>query len=480
MTTRSARRERVRRRRRRQLAIGFAVAAAVFVSVTGIAGWKLNHNITRLNILDQLGDRPSRTSGPAAALNILVMGSDTRQGIGTDEYGTDTVEGGAHSDTNLLVHLSADRSNAYVVSIPRDSMTMAPKDCADPASTVADGEMRQWNYNFNKGGPGCVVKTFEGLTGIFVDHFVVIDFRGFQEMVDGLGGVDVCLPEPIKDADAHLDLPAGKQRLDGKQALGYVRVRKTVGDGSDLGRIKRQQAFMSSMAQEATKTSLLLRPDRLYSFLDAATGSMTADHELGIGAMKDIADSLKGFGVENLRFVTVPTETYPDDPNRVQWKESAETLWTAIRQDQPLPTAKKKPATPDRPLTVSPDQVEVQVVNDTPAAGLDAQEAQALVVQGFQAVAASLPAQETKGVEVRHGAATVEAAKTVAAAFPGARLVVDETLGSVVQVRLGLGAENVAEVPNRLGAEPVPTPSVSAPAAPDEIEERTADTDICA
>lgn len=326
--------QRPRRRWARQLAWVVCIAL-VLSSAVGVVYVRLASNIHRLDISALLGeDRPARAQGP---LNVLVMGSDTRTGIGTTKFGTDTVEGGAHSDTNLLVHLSADRQRAVVVSIPRDSMTRAPRDCTDPRSRAQDGPVRQWNRNFTLGGPACTIRTLEAATGVFVDHFVVVDFRGFADMVDALGGVDVCTPVPIRDEDSALDLPAGRHHLDGEQALGYVRVRKTLGDGSDLGRIERQQAFLSSVAQEATSSRLLARPDRLYRFLDAATRSMTTDPGLSVSGMQDIAASLQDLGVENIELVTVPTRPYPRDPNRVELAPAATGLWAAIREDRELP-----------------------------------------------------------------------------------------------------------------------------------------------
>lgn len=475
------RRHEVARRRARKTAIAAVCVAALVVAVSVAAVMKLSGNISRFDIGTGSGSRPENSGGSDGPLNILVIGSDTREGIGTTEYGTDTVEGGAHSDTNLVVHISADRKSAFVVSIPRDSMTMAPKDCADPASTVANGEIRQWNYNFNLGGPACTVKTLEGLTGVYIDHVVVIDFSGFQRMVDALGGVEVCLPQPLVDEDAHIELPAGRQKLDGKEALGYVRARKSLGDGSDLGRIKRQQAFMSSMAQEATKSSLLLRPDKLYSFLDAATESMTADEDLSLNTMRQIAGSLRSFGIDKLTFVTVPTEPYADDPNRVQWKEKpAADLWDAVRNDTALPGSEKKPKAEPKQLTVSPDAITVSVVNDTATEGLAGQEAAALTVQGFRASVGDVaPTGEHEGVEVRHGAGGAEAARTVAAAYPGATLVEDDTLGEVIQLVLGAGAPTAAEVPNRIGTDPIPSPIHSAPPGDEEIQSRNAAEDIC-
>lgn len=465
---------------------GSLVAVALVLALAAYA--KFNSNITRIDVSRMLGVRPTTTAASAGAdtaVNILVMGSDTRVGIGTDAYGKDTVEGGAHSDTNLLVHISADRDRVLVVSIPRDSMTKAPKTCSDPNSTVANGEVRQWNYNFNVGGPGCTIKTLEGLTGIFVDHYVVIDFRGFQQMVDALGGVPVCTTTDIADKDAQFTLAAGRHVLNGKQALGYVRVRKTVNDGSDLNRIKRQQAFLSSVAQEATSKGLLLRPDKLYGFLNAATKSMTTDPQMGFGTMTSLANSVRNLGVDKIEFVTVPTQVYPKDPNRVEWRDSAAKIWAAIRADQPLPGAGTKPtatssSTP-APLTVSPEKIQVRISNDSGVEGLALQAGAALGVQGFQIAGyANGTPGDVSGAVIVYGQGQKEAARTVAAAFPGSTLKVDATVGQVIVVRLGPGAANPVAVPNRLGSDPLPAMTVSAgSSATDGLETRKADADIC-
>lgn len=480
-TTRAARREHrlAQRARLRRRALKVTGAGAALVVAAGLAvTMHLGNNISRVDIAHGSAERPDDVDG---ALNILVIGSDTREGLGTTEYGTGTAEGGARSDTNLLVHISADRESAYVISIPRDSMTQAPTDCADPKSTVANGEVRRWNDNFNQGGPACTVKTLEGLTGIYIDHVAVVDFSGFQSMVDGLGGVDVCLPKPVSDADAQIDLPAGRQRLDGKDALGYVRMRKTLGDGSDLQRIERQQAFMSSMAQEATKTSLLLRPDRLYRFLDAATKSMTADEDLSLTRLTSIASSLRDLGTEELVFVTVPTEPYPADINRVQWRtEASDELWAAVRNDTALPGAERETKAAPKP-TVAPSEITVSVVNDTGVTGLAAQEAAALEVQGFGVQIADVaPTSSVTGVVVHHARGDTASARTVAAAYPGAKLKVDPQLTKgATRLVIGAGADPAREVPNREGTDPLPSHSVTAPPAPTAVKSRTADQDIC-
>ena len=475
----------------------FGVAALlVVVLVLGIGAYlKLTGNIHRLDISGALGQRPQQQATTDAVtnlppLNIMVMGSDSRSGGGFGKTATEYGSTGARSDTNLVVHLSADRKSAIVVSIPRDSMTKAPRDCKNKQDTVQNGVMRQWNQNFTLGGPACTIRTFEGLTNIYINHFVVIDFRGFERMVNALGGVTVCTPQPINDKDSHLTLPAGRSKINGKQALGYVRVRKTIGDGSDLGRIDRQQAFMSSVVQEATKSSLLLRPDRLFRFLDAATQSTTTD--MDIGQMKDLAQSLRAIGMDQIRFVKLPTTTYPPDPNRVQWTPAAETLWASMREDKPLPgttrpsgttsaTASPTPTTPK--LTVSPRDIQVRVTNDSGVPGLAKQDAAALTVQGFTVSSyVTGTGAPTHGVVVRYGPGMADAARTVAAVFPGAQTREDQLLGSTIELSMGLDSPNPVEIPNRLGSQPLPKPSVTATTGPTSTETfkaRTANQDIC-
>ena len=208
-------------------------------------------------------------------MNILLMGSDTRADLedASEFGGTGGDMGGARSDTTLLVHLSADRKSAIAASIPRDSMVKIPN-CDDPDATLEGAETRMFNSAFSIGGPACTVRAVEQNTGVSIDHFAVVNFEGFQAMVDALGGVDICVAEDASDPKTHLDLKAGTHHLGGRDALRFVQSRKGFGDGSDIGRIGRQQDFLSAVAREATDAKLLLRPDRLLGFLDAATKSL--------------------------------------------------------------------------------------------------------------------------------------------------------------------------------------------------------------
>lgn len=479
---RAQRRARAQRRRRRALT-GISVVATLLVVGLVVTYLRLNGNIDRLDVSEAVGkDRPTPVGNQASGpLNILLIGSDVREGDGNEDYGTGSWEPGQHSDTNILLHISGDRKSVTMVSIPRDSMVPAPVDC-DSAAPEEEWRVHQWNQNFNTGGPGCVIRTLEGNTDIFVNHFAVVDFSGFKDMVDALGGVEACTPVDIDDPKAEFTLAAGRHTLDGEQALGYVRTRYSVGDGSDIGRIKRQQAFLSSVAQKATDTELLLRPDKLLRFLGAATSSLQTDPDFGLGPMKDIAGSVKNIGVDKIQFVTVPTETYAPDPNRVQWAPAADELWEAIRTDRELgaPTPTPSP-TSTEPLTVSPDEIEVRVVNSSGVVGLAKQAVAGLRVQGFADLSSANGDTVVKGVTVEYSGDRAEAARTVAAAFPGATVKeADEDLGRQVRVTLGSGAPDVVEVPNRLGDEPLPTPTLSStPSSSGTIEARKASDDIC-
>jgi LCP family protein required for cell wall assembly len=343
--------------------------------------------------------------------------------------------------------------------------------CTDPDATLNGAETLMFNSAFSIGGPACTVKAVEQNTDIPIDHFAVVNFEGFQAMVDALGGVDVCLSESVSDDQANLELEAGTQRLGGEDALGFVRSRKGFGNGSDIGRIERQQDFLSAVVREATDTKLLLRPDRLLGFLDAATKSLTTDSELGsIRALSDLALQVKNLEPEQINFVTVPNRTYPADPNRVEWTDDADALWEAIRSDEPLPGTEPEPTesasatTPPAPVpTVSPDELSVKVINSSGVSGLAVQASEALAAQGFEISGRDNGAVgEIDGAVIRHPADQAEAAVTLQAAFPGSTLEADDSLTDSFEVELGSGAPSVVEVPNRLGSEPLPEQPIAA------------------
>ena len=282
---------------------------------------------------DVLTNRPAKkkVEGPKEPLNVLVMGSDTREGEGN---AIDKEVGGGGSDTTILLHLSADRKRAYGISIPRDSMVDRPE-CdhgAIPAATY-----QQWNAAFAIGGPACTIQQFEQLTGVRLDHYVTVDFNGFRDMVDAVGGVEVCIPETIDDRAHGIYLEAGTREVSGKEALSYVRQRYAVGDGSDIGRMKRQQAFAASMANKVISAGTLTSPPRLYGFLNAATKSLTVDRDLSnLGKIAKLGIEFRDINPDNIQFLTIPWQWDPQDPNRVIWAPEAAKVWERIVNDEPL------------------------------------------------------------------------------------------------------------------------------------------------
>lgn len=319
-------------------AVGLTMATVLVVVVgVGVLVYRhLSGNITSVDINKALGtSRPSEIAEPNKPhrpINILLIGSDTRQG----QKGHFGVVAGARSDTTILLHINADRTLAYGISIPRDSMVERPA-CTTASGSVDPGGLDMFNAAFSVGGPACTVKTVESLTHIRIDHFVEVDFNGFRGMVDALGGVKVCLPYAVHDDVGHINLPAGTHTFDGFESLQYVRERHAFSGGSDIGRTYRQQAFLASMANKVISAGTLLNPIRLYKFLDAATKSLTTDTGLdSVAKLASFADQVKGIGRKNIQFMTVPTQAWPPDANRVEWMPSANKIWYRIRYDEQL------------------------------------------------------------------------------------------------------------------------------------------------
>ena len=480
----------------RRLLASFAFIMAAVLGFGTFTLIKLQGNIESVDISGMLGDRPAILAGRDAdtnelPLNILLVGSDSREELADpDEFGGENkltlVD---HSDTTILLHVSADRERAYGISIPRDSMVRRP-DCKNPRDNPRTAPIGMFNAAYKDGGIGCTVRTVEANTGVRIDHYAVVNFEGFRDMVDALGGVDMCIAEPIDDEATGLKLKAGNQHLDGTESTKFVRARKSLGDGSDLGRIDRQQVFLSALIREATDSKLLFRPDRLYNFLDAATQSVTMDPDLAsVRRLSDLSLQVRGLKPENIAFMTVPTRTYQPDPNRVEWTEEADAIWEATKLDRPLPgTAPAGDAAAEAPEpTVSPDEIRVSVVNSSGTSGLARQAADVLTAQGFEVLDVGNGEEAIQGVVIRYPPGESETVKTLQAAFPGATLVPNEKLVNTYEVDLGRGAPDVAEVSNRIGTGKLPEQPLKArtgggadgspaPSAPP----RVASDDVCA
>ncbi|MFD9500247.1 LCP family protein [Streptomyces sp. NPDC060035] len=328
--------------RRRHWLRWTALAASFLVLVAAGVGWwlykKLDGNITTdTSAAAELKAYEKERPSPIAqdAQNILLIGSDTRSGDNR-KYGRD--DGGSQrSDTTILLHLAADRRSATAVSIPRDLMVDIPS-CHPEDGKATRKQFAQFNWAFELGGTACTIRTVESMTGIRVDHHMVIDFSGFKDMVDAVDGVEVCLKEPVKDDDAHLELPAGRQKLNGEQALGYVRARKSIGNGSDTERMDRQQKFLGALVNKMQSNGVLLNPTRLYPVLDAATKSLTTDP--GLDSLRDLYDLVRGMRnvpTEKVQFLTVPRQPYRANPNRDELVQpDADRLFEQLRKDEPV------------------------------------------------------------------------------------------------------------------------------------------------
>lgn len=353
--------------------LAFSVSGAAALSAT------LNGNVDRVD-LSGLVAAPTTTAtatqtpdpddpNAGSPVNILLLGSDQRTGENEAIGGADS---SMASDTTIVLHISADRTRAELVSIPRDSMVRIPSCTFSNGGSSKARSKAQFNEAFaigwNGGGDmasaaACVWSTVQENTGVTIDHVAVVDMAGFQKMVDAIGGVDICIPQPMQDLKyTGLDLAAGYQHLDGVTALQFARARHVTGtDGSDLTRIGSQQRLISAMVNEVLSTDTLTNVPELISFLSAATSSLTLDEKLTLPVLTGLAYNARNIGAGNITFMTIPVTADPDDKNRVVWASDAATVWSNMAQDLPL-VASETPA--PAATTPAPD---VSAATSTPA-----------------------------------------------------------------------------------------------------------------
>ena len=470
-------------RRRKILAwVAGSLAVVLLLAATGayLVYRHLNANLHQVNVSGLLGSRPVDLHPQAE--NILVIGSDTRAGQGRG-YGSAAQLNTDHSDTLLIVHIAASRKWADVMSIPRDSWVNIPAcrmgngQLASPTTFKINEAFTLGNLYGNKTalGTACVIKTVESNTNIHIDHFVVVNFDGLKDMVNAVGGVPECNTKPIHDPKSGLHLSAGHHLLNGRQALGYVRARYTLGDGSDLERITRQQAFMSALVGQVKAKEL--NPIALYRFLDAATRSITIDSQLGgIHGLYDLATSLKNLPPGKVTFFTLPTypRSYvdPTDTANLLWTQPQDSLiFQAFRNDQPVSQALlKHPRVPH----LSRAKISVVVMNGTTSFGLQDTVGADLQQYGFK-----VPHMRTAGSQavsqtvIRYHAGQEAEALLLAKDLPGASLAQEsgpaEAIGTG-HITLLLGADYGTAV--TMG--PAATPQPASTFAP-----RTASQNIC-
>ncbi|KOU35666.1 LCP family protein [Streptomyces sp. WM6378] len=474
-----------RNKRSRARIAGVTVLSVVVLAVAG-GGWiyfQLNGNI---KTFDDGGVSANRPAASTKGSNVLVIGSDTRSGDNAS-YGHGTGDIG-RSDTAFLMHVYSDQKHAVAVSIPRDSLVDIPP-CKLPNGTwTKDKHNVMFNSAFEvgetvEGNPACTQNTVEKLTGLRVDHTVVVDFAGFAKMTEAVGGVQVCVPNDVYQGDLNPNLhhkgdrifAKGPQTVSGQKALDYVRIRHGIGDGSDIGRIQRQQAFVGSLIKKVKGNGL--DPTSLLPLATAATKSMTVDPGLGsANKLISFAMSMKDIDLHNTKFVTLPWRY--EGPRVAVVKPEADALFAALRADRTVDgqdaagkgaSAAPSPAA-SAPAPASGQGISVAVYNGTIEKGLAGKAAESLKSAGFTVTNATTAAtQDYTHTVIEYGANDEAKAKTLATHFPGALMRQSKTPG--LSVILGTQYKES-------GADAAPSAPASVPPAVAD-KARSADDNIC-
>ena len=449
--------------------VAFVTVCAVTATVTAAAlVWYGEQQIAEVNVETQL---PGDTDGDGSidipelqnVRNVLIVGSDSREGLSRKErsrLGTGQFSG-TRTDTIMLIQLDPKRRGAAMMSFPRDLLVER-----------CDGTQGRINSAFeigassDVGGPTCLVRTVSQLTNIPIHHYAQIDFAGFVDVVDTLGGVKLFLQEPIKDPDAHVDLPAGCVTMNGKEALGFVRVRKI---DSDFGRIARQQRFLREVIDQVTSAGVALNVPKLFRLVEVGARSLDTDPSLSLSVMRQIAFSFRDIKSESIDTRTVPgfNRVISGAAYVVVDEEPAEALFAAFREGVAAPENVGKKAPGDVKVADVPP---LEILNGTPMEGLAATAAKALEARGFEVAGTGNADKEAPRTRIIHPPRRAEEARLVRELFPRAVLVPDDG-ASGLRVELGAdtnrdrllavqatptGAPEPEEQPTFKGAEPAP------------------------
>lgn len=422
---------------RRPAVIVTSALAALVLLASGVLYTRYLHyngNLTRAAGVI----KPGGAEATGGAENVLLVGSDSRTGTAPGfAQATDAADQvvGQRSDTVILAHLAKGHDKATLVSLPRDSWVTIPA-YTDPKGVAHPAHKDKLNAAFSLGGAPLLVSTVQQLTGIHIDHYAEVDFEGFLNMVNALGGVDICLSKPAHDVMTGINLPAGHQHLNGTQALAYVRQRYGLALG-DIDRIKRQQQFLASMMRKVVSAGTLTNLAKLNAFLDALTKSVTVDQGMSVGDMAKLALKLKGLSTGNVVLTTLPLSGFGKEDGQdvdVVDDPKATALFDSLKADAPAGSSGG-----GSPAALAPvGSVHVQVFNGAGVQGLAAKAASDLRKLGF--VVDGTPANRGSGAStsvIEYGPSQAAAAQTLAAAIPGATLKADPGLGSDVQLVLG-------------------------------------------
>ncbi|NUP46945.1 MAG: LCP family protein, partial [Catenulispora sp.] len=506
-------------------------AASLVLTVVGTGAFTYQHFNGSINTFSDTGlsaDRPAEAAPNAQGQrpeNILLVGSDSRDN-GNNAFGGGKTGDGARSDTSILLHVYADHQHAVGISIPRDMMVQIPKcqiDPDHPNKGYTGAQSNQFNAAFAvgntaKGNVACEINTIEAMSGIRVDHTIVVGFSAFAKLTDDIGGVQVCVPKDVNNVNGdHISLKKGIQVVRGQTALDYVREREGLGDGSDIGRTRRQQAFLGSMINKMESDGVLNDPTTLSSIFNDALKYATFDKDLGtLNDLMNFASSMKGINPSHIQFMTLPGHYRTQDGRVDMDKAAAQVIWDHLKSDTlldgtdaagnagtaassgatpaaPSSPASSSPAAPPPP-SISPSTISVRVLNSTTAPGLATDATTSLQAHGYNAVVSHTTPPHTAVTTIVYATAKQEAAaRQLATLFPGAKV---EGGGRGTQLVLTLGDDYSAAHP-KVGGGPGASPSGSAsgsssgspstgsstPGAPLPSDiaanSRTADQDIC-
>ncbi|WP_373685553.1 LCP family protein, partial [Streptomyces lunaelactis] len=394
------------KRGKRRILRWVASVLSLLILATAGAGYlyyeHLNSKLKKddLTLGDKMPEHQANAAGQTP-LNILLIGSDARDSEANQKLGgaKETFNGTPLADVQMLLHLSADRSNISVISMPRDTVLKIPQ-CTDPddGKTHAATGWTLTNESLGRGGPGCTVATWYELTGITIDHFMMIDFAGVVSMADAIGGVPVCVKQNVHSRNKQgqgsgLKLEAGTHPVKGEQALQWLRTRYGFDDGTDLARTRAQHMYMNSMVRELRKNTKLTDPAKLRNLAEAAIGALTVDK--GINSVKqlfDLGEALKSVPTGRITMTTMPNyySERPGFSGKVEPQPGdAEQLFRMVREDIPLDgkaPRKKPPATTpavSKDPAAAPGEIAVTVQNGTSGDGRFAEKGRAAAVAGI-------------------------------------------------------------------------------------------------
>ncbi|MFI5759063.1 LCP family protein [Streptomyces sp. NPDC051569] len=471
--------------------------AATTLSVMVLGAGGIGHAVvtsldTGIGRVDPFKDMKNRP-GAGHGLNLLLVGTDGRDKITKAERRKYRLGGApCHcTDTIMLVHLSKDGKRASVVSLPRDSYARLPEHTDTTTGEHHKAHAVKINAAYAEGGPRLTVRTVEQMTGVKISHYLEVDFTSFMKTVDALGGVRICTPRPLKDSYSGLDLTPGTHKLNGGQALQYVRSRH-IDSAADLGRMQRQQRFVAALIHQATSSGVLLNPVKFRKITSTMLGSVRADKGFGAEQLIAMNEAMRGFSPSSSEFTSVPllgaAVAVKGLGSTVKWDPvKSKRLFQALREDRPLtppstpqaapgkgpgsgpgtgarpgpgPDARKQPAPRTQPQTrpeqlknallvdVRPRTIRVQVVNGTRTDGLGKRVDDALRATGFDTTGTPLTSsgRDLRRTVVMYDPRWDRSAKSLAAALPGSELRAVKLQGATLKVVAGRDYKAVSPV----------------------------------